>query len=66
MVYLAGVFGFVGGFAFGLMVLHFLLRHKKRRELLEDKNLKWTYGLLCWALAALGAYSFVEMYRLYF
>ncbi|MBL4804101.1 MAG: hypothetical protein JKY71_04485 [Alphaproteobacteria bacterium] len=66
MVYVAGILGFIGGFILGQMVLHFLLRHKSTEELLNDKGLKYTYGLLCWAMAALGAYSFVSMYNLYF
>ncbi len=61
-----GILGFFGGFIFGIMVLHFLLRHKSREELLSDQSLKWKFGLLNWGLAALGAYAFVYMYQLYF
>lgn len=66
MVYLVGFIGFVCGFAAGLMVLHFLLRHRSRRELVSDDSLKWKFGLLCWGIAVLGAYSFVQMYGAYF
>lgn len=66
MVYVVGIVGFIGGFILGQMVLHFLLRHKSTEELLNDKSLKYTYGLLGWVLAGVGAYSFVSMYNLYF
>ena len=66
MIYFVGIVGFIGGFILGLMVLHFMLRHKGRDELLHDRGLKWQYGLLCWVVAGLSAYSFVQMYKLYF
>lgn len=66
MVYVVAVIGFIGGFVFGQMALYFLLRHKSREELLNDKYLKWKFGLLNWLLALLGAYSFVAMYNQYF
>ena len=66
MVYGIGILGFIGGFLFGQMVLYFLLRHKTREELLNDRYLKLKYGLLNWGMAALGAFSFVEMYKFYF
>lgn len=65
MVYVIGIIGFIAGFAMGQLILHFLLRHKSREELLEDSGLKWTYGLLNWGFAALGAYSFVQLYKEY-
>jgi len=58
-----GVIGFIGGFLFGQMVLYFLLRHKTNEELLHDKGLKLKYGLINWACAGLGAYSFVQMFQ---
>lgn len=66
MIYVAGIVGFIGGFLVGQMALYFLLRHKSKEELLEDKSLKFKYGLLNWGFAALGSYSFIEMYKLYF
>lgn len=66
MIYAFGIAGFIGGFICGQMVIYFLLRHKSREELLKDRNLKWTYGLLNWGVAVLGAYSFVVMYKEYF
>ena len=61
-----GILGFFGGFCLGMMVLHFLLRHKSREDLLNDRGLKWKFGLLNWGFAALGAYAFVYMYKAYF
>ncbi|MCB9983809.1 MAG: hypothetical protein H6861_09100 [Rhodospirillales bacterium] len=66
MIYGVGIVGFIGGFIFGQMVLYFLLRHKTNEELLNDRWLKIKYGLLGWGCAALGAYSFVEIYKQYF
>lgn len=66
MVYIIGVIGFIGGFAFGQMVLWFLLRHRPRADLLKDESLKWTYGILNWLIAGMGSYAFVFMYRAYF
>ena len=66
MVYIIGIVGFIGGFIAGQLLLHFMLRHKSAKELVSDRSLKWTYGLLNWLIAALGAYSFVEIYHRYF
>lgn len=65
MVYLFAIIGFFVGFAFGLMVLGFVLRHKSTKELLHDDSLKWTFGLLNWAIAVAGAYIFVKFYQEY-
>lgn len=66
MIYLIGLAGFMGGFVAGQMILHFLLRHKSKEELLYDKNLKLKYGLFNWGMAALGAYGLIQMVRTYF
>ena len=66
MVYLIGVIGFIGGFVVGLMVIYFLLRNVPKEELVDNASIKWTYGLLTWAIAAIGAYSMVKMYEQYF
>ena len=66
MVYVVGVFGFIGGFMAGQMALYFMLRHKTREELLEQAHLKWTYGVFNWVMAVLGASSFVKLYGEYF
>lgn len=66
MVYLVGVFGFVGGFAIGQMVLYFLLRDVPSDKLLSDPYLKWKYGLLNWAIAVFASYCSVVTYQEYF
>jgi hypothetical protein len=66
MITVVGIVGFVCGFAFGQMLLLFLLRHKTKAELLNDKNLRRVYGLLNWGIAVLGCYSAIEMYKFYF
>ncbi len=66
MIYVVGIVGLVGGFIAGQMLLYFLLRHRSREDLLGDPSVKWTYGLLNWMIAALGAYAFVSMYQQYF
>jgi hypothetical protein len=66
MVYVAGVIGFLGGFVLGQMLLFYMLRHRSVEDLKKDRYLKWTYGLLNWGVAALGAYCSVVMYNQYF
>lgn len=66
MVYVLGTIGFIGGFVLGLAILRVLLKDRSTQELLEDRGLKWTYGLFCWVVAAAGAYSCVTLYNLYF
>jgi hypothetical protein len=65
MVYGIGILGFIAGFIAGQMLLYFMLRHKTKEELLNDPYIKWKYGLLNWGVAALGAYSFVAIYKEY-
>jgi hypothetical protein len=66
MIYIFAISGFIGGFIFGQMVIFFLLRHRSRDDLLNDKSIKWTYGTLNWIIALIGAYSFVLMHNIYF
>jgi hypothetical protein len=65
MVYVFGTIGFIGGFMAGQMLLYFMLRHKSREEITQDSSIKWTYGLLNWAVAILGAFACVEFYYEY-
>ncbi len=65
MVYGVGIFGFIGGFCAGQMLLMFLLRHKSNADLTRDKSLK-IYGLLNWLVAGLGAAAMVTLYNHYF
>ncbi len=66
MIYVMGLIGFAGGFMFGQMVLYFLLRHRSTQDLLQDRALRLKYGIINWLCAGLGAYSFIELYRLYY
>ncbi|MCB1529401.1 MAG: hypothetical protein H6853_02865 [Rhodospirillales bacterium] len=63
MVYIYGVIGFVGGFAWGLFMIHLFLRGRSARELLENKSLRWPYGLFVWMVAAGGLYAGLWMYE---
>ncbi len=66
MVYVVGTIGFIGGFLAGQVLLAALLKNRTSEELLNDKSLRWKYGIINWAIAALGAYSFVFLYNYYF
>lgn len=65
MIYLVGLGGLIGGFMAGQLVLLFLLRHRSRKDLLEDRSLRWTYGLINWAVAAMGVWVAVSLYERY-
>lgn len=65
MIYLAGLGGLIGGFMAGQLVLLFLLRHRSRRDLLEDRSLRWTYGLINWVIALMGLWVAVSLYERY-
>lgn len=62
MVYLFGTLGFIAGFILGQMVLAYLLRGVSRDRLLEDKSLRWKYGLLNWVIAVGTAAAVVWLY----
>ena len=66
MVYLVGTIGFFSGFVLGVFIINGLLKDRSRRELLEDRGLKWTYGLLAWVIAGITAYAAVQSYYIYF
>ena len=63
MVYLYGIIGFIGGFAIGLFVINLFLRRRQAAELVQDKSLRWTYGLAVWIMAGLGSWAGVWLYR---
>jgi hypothetical protein len=65
MVYLVGLGGLIGGFMAGQLLLLFLLRHRSRRDLLTDRSIRWTYGLVNWAVAGLGVWLAVSLYNRY-
>ncbi|MBN8520759.1 MAG: hypothetical protein J0L77_02520 [Alphaproteobacteria bacterium] len=62
MVYVFGIVGFLGGFAAGVFVIGQILRGRSRTELIQNKSLRWTYGLMVWVLAGLGAWAGVWLY----
>ena len=66
MVYVVGIIGFICGFIGGQYWLLKLLKGRSKEELLNNKKLSWTYGLLNWILAGVGAYTFVFLYQYYF
>jgi hypothetical protein len=69
MTWLMGIMGLVCGFAAGQMLLSFLLRNRSKQEILDmmkDGEARWKYGMLNWLVAALGAVSFIIIYRRWF
>ncbi len=66
MVYIAGIVGFIFGFGLGQYILLLHLKDRPREDLLNDKSLKYTYGVLNWIIAGAGAYGFVWLYRFLF
>jgi ABC-type antimicrobial peptide transport system permease subunit len=66
MVYIAGICGLIMGFFAGQIILLYLLRGRSNSEILNNKSIKWTYGLLNWGIALAGAYAGVTLYKIYF
>ena len=66
MVYVVGIIGFFIGFFAGQLLLLKLLKGRSNEEVLSDPYIKWTYGILNWIFAGMGAYSFVFLYQYYF
>ena len=66
MVYVFGFIGLVIGFAAGQVFIYFQLRDRKREDILNDRGLRWTYGVFNWIIAAIGVYCFVFMYNHFF
>jgi hypothetical protein len=63
MVYLFGVSGFALGFLAGLFIIQMFLRSYSARQLVNDKSLRWTYGIAVWLMAGLGAWLGVWVYE---
>lgn len=63
---IVAIIGFLGGFALGLWILSILLRNRSRKDLLQDKSLHYSYGLLSWMLAILGAVAARSAYFQFF
>lgn len=66
MVYGVGIIGFVLGFIVGQWLLLKLLKDVPKKDLVEDKTIRWKYGVFNWMIAALGAYVLVSAYRIVF
>lgn len=66
MVYLFGICGFAAGFLSGLFVINLFLRGVPNSALVQDKSLRWTYGVAVWVLAGLGAWAGVAAHGRYF
>lgn len=66
MIYLVGIVGFVAGFALALRVLAYLLKDRPADDLLGDRGLRFTYGLLAWGIAGLTAFCAIMVYKTYF
>ena len=62
MIYVFGVVGFIIGFVAGLFIINMFLKQLSRRDLVEDKSLRWTYGLAVWIMGALGAWGGTWLY----
>lgn len=66
MIYVVGIVGFIAGFALGLRIIGYLLKDRSPQDLLEDKSLRMTYGLLAWGIAGLTAFCAIHVYKMYF
>lgn len=66
MVYVVAILGLIAGFVLALHIVGYLLRDRPREDLLTDRGLRMTYGLLAWALAALTSYCAVVVFKYYF
>ncbi|MEM6780678.1 MAG: hypothetical protein AAF569_02320 [Pseudomonadota bacterium] len=66
MVYLIGILGFIGGFILGVMLIGIFLKSRSKQELMENKSIRWTYGVFVWFVAGLTAWAAVTTYNQYF
>ena len=66
MIYVVGIIGFITGFALGLKILGYLLKERSQEDLLQDKSLRMTYGLLAWGIAGLTSFCAIHAYKIYF
>lgn len=66
MIYVVGIIGFISGFALGLKIIGYLLKERSSEDLLQDKSLRMTYGLLAWGVAGLTAFCAIQAYKIYF
>lgn len=66
MVYLIGILGFVSGFCLGVMLIGLFLKNRSKKELIENKSYRWTYGVFVWIVAGFGSWAAVSAYHQYF
>ncbi len=66
MIYVVGFLGFLCGFALGQLLLLRLLKNRSQEDLVNDKSLRWTYGVFNWLVAVLACWASVVMYNQYF
>lgn len=66
MAWVVGILGFVAGFSLGLLILMKMLKGRSKNDLISNKKLHWTYGVMTWVIAGLGAYAAVRVYEVYF
>lgn len=63
MVYLVSIVGFILGFLAGQKMLLHMLRDYSNKELLENKALRWKFGMLNWFMAMFGALCSLWVYN---
>ena len=66
MVYIFAFFGFMIGFGIGLGIINVILRHKSMDEIKSNAAYKWTYGLMVWGFALVGAWLGNLIFHHYF
>lgn len=66
MAWIVGIIGFLAGFAAGQMILLRLLKDRSREELLNDRRLRFKYGIFNWLIAAGTCVMTLALYRYYF
>ncbi len=66
MNWIIGILGFLGGFAFGQVLLMRWLKDKSKAELLSNKDLRYSYGIFNWIMAIVGCLSSLWLYHHFF
>ena len=66
MEWVVGIIGFLVGFGGGIALLNRWLKDRSREELIRDKALHKTYGLIVWMIAGVTAAGAIYLYRYYF
>lgn len=66
MIWLVGFLGLIVGFVAGQFYLIHALKDKTRHELLHDRALRWSYGVVNWVIAIFTSIASVLLYRQFF